>query len=166
MCIKFRKKELDKIEDGNENKSEFLAIKNYLGKPIEIITLKGDKNSGKTTALRCLYVKLLKKTGTSKYIYEHEGADDSDFSAKLNVNGKIVVIKSMGDGIKFIRDGLDFAKKENADVLINAWNNDLDKKYSIRTELPGAIIIDNHIPICETLRKSRNDFNNKVISYI
>ena len=131
---------------------------------MKIITLKGKDNSGKTTALRNLYQKFLKMAGTKKINYCHEGADDSDFTAELIVCGKKIVIKSIGDGISWVRDGLQYAQANNSDVLINAWNLNLDKKYNIQKELPGAIVINNPISICAPLQDEWKRFNDYIIS--
>jgi len=130
---------------------------------MDIITLRGCKNSGKTTALRNLYQEFLKRSA-SIIEYKPEGSDKCDFTVLLSWNDKKIVIKSMGDAIKFVREGVKYATSKGADVLINAWNTDLDKKYKIKDELSDPSIIDNPISICGPLRAEWQAFNNDVIN--
>ena len=132
---------------------------------MKIITLKGAKNSGKTTALRNLYQQLLNMTDSRCPIeYINESNDYCDFTAYFVLNGKKIVIKTVGDAITWVRQGFGYAKSKDADVLINAWTSHLDEKYDIQTELPSAIIIENPITLSTSLRAEWQAFNNDVIS--
>ena len=98
--------------------------------------------------------------------YHPAGGDKCDFDAVLTINGKIVVIRSYGDGITYIRDGLKFANDKNADVLLIAWNTSLDKNHDILKELPNAEVFDNPVQICEPLRTQWMEFSNLIAKKI
>lgn len=130
---------------------------------MKIITIRGAKNSGKTTILRNLLQKICIMRDTTLVEYIPEGKDKCDFKAAISVNGKIVVINSCGDAIEFIRDGLKFAESKSADIFITAWNTDLEKKYEIKIELRDAEIIDNPVQIFESLKTQWMDFANMIV---
>lgn len=106
----------------------------------------------------------MKGANLDKYV--PASPDKRDFDAVLTINGKLVVIRSYGDGISYIRDGLKFAQDKKADTLIIAWNTDLDKNYSISTELPSAEVIDNPVQIYEPLQTQWMKFSNLIASKI
>ena len=133
---------------------------------MKIIAIKGQKNSGKTTTIRNIFQKFCAMKGAYLDKYVLAGQDNCDFDAVLTLNGKIVVIRSYGDGITNIRDGLKFAQDRNADTLIIAWNTDLDNNHSISTELPSAEVIDNPVQIYEPLQTQWMEFSNLIASKI
>lgn len=135
-------------------------------KKINIITIKGKKNSGKTTTIRNIYQKLIVMKDSKILEFIQAGFDRTDFDAIVSVKNKIVVIRSYGDGISYIRTGLQYAKSKQADYFINAWNSDLDKKYHIFDELPNAEIYDSPVRICEPLRSQWMNFSNLIASKI
>ena len=79
---------------------------------------------------------------------------------------KIVVFRSYGDGISYVRTGLQYAKSKEADVFINAWNSDLDKNYALLEELPEAEIHESPVQISEPLRMQWISFSNLIASKI
>lgn len=135
-------------------------------KKINIITIKGKKNSGKTTTIRNIYQKLIVMKDSKILEFIQAGFDRTDFDAIVSVKNKIVVIRSYGDGISYIRTGLQYAKSKQADLFINVWNSDLDKNYNILDELPDAEVHDNPIQICEPLRMQWISFSNLIASKI
>lgn len=133
---------------------------------MKIIAIKGAPNSGKTTTIRNILQKFCAMKGANLDKYVPASPDKRDFDAVLTINGKLVVIRSYGDGISYIRDGLKFAQDKKADTLIIAWNTDLDKNYSISTELPSAEVIDNPVQIYEPLQTQWMKFSNLIASKI
>lgn len=133
---------------------------------MKIITIKGGKNSGKTTTIRNIYQKLTVMKGAKILEFETAGFDKTDFDATVTVKDKIVVIRSYGDGISYVRSGLQYAKSKQADFFINAWNSDLDKDYDISKELPEPEIHDSPVQICEPLRTQWMNFSNLIASKI
>lgn len=133
---------------------------------MKIIAIKGTKNTGKTTTIKNILQKLCSMKGANLDEYHPAGGDKCDFDAVLTINGKIVVIRSYGDGITYIRDGLKFANDKNADVLLIAWNSDLDNSYELKTELPNAEVHNNPIQICEPLRTQWVEFSNLIAKKI
>lgn len=130
---------------------------------MKIITIKGGKNSGKTTTIRNIYQKFTVMKNSKILKYTPAGFDKTDFDAIVSVNNQIVVIRSYGDGISYIRTGLQYAKSKEADVFINAWNSDLDKDYDIKIELPETTkIYDSPVQICEPLRTQWMDISNYI----
>ncbi len=133
---------------------------------MKIITIKGGKNSGKTTTIRNIYQKFTVMKNSKILEYTPAGFDKTDFDAIVSVNNQIVVIRSYGDGISYIRTGLQYAKSKEADVFINAWNSDLDKAHNLLEELPGAEIHESPVQISEPLRMQWISFSNLIASKI
>lgn len=130
---------------------------------MKIITLKGFKNSGKTTTIRNIYQKLTVMKDSKILEFTPAGFDKTDFDAVVSVRGTIVVIRSYGDGISYVRTGFQYAKSKKAEYFINAWNSDLDKDYDIKIELPETTkIYDSPVQICEPLRIQWMNFSNHI----
>ena len=130
---------------------------------MKIITLKGFKNSGKTTTIRNIYQKLTVMKDSKILEFTPAGFDKTDFDAVVSVRGTIVVIRSYGDGISYVRTGFQYAKSKKAEYFINAWNSDLDKDYDIKIELPETTkIYDSPVQICEPLRTQWMDISNYI----
>ena len=135
-----------------------------MNKKMKIITIKGAKNSGKTTTIRNIYQKLTVMKDSKILDFKPAGFDKTDFDAIVSVQNHIIVIRSYGDGISYVRTGLQYAKSEEADLFINAWNSDLDKNYDLLKELPEAEIHDSPVQICEPLRTQWMNFSNLIAS--
>lgn len=133
---------------------------------MKIITIKGGKNSGKTTTIRNIYQKLTVMKNSKILEFTLAGFDKTDFDAIVSIKNKIVVIRSYGDGISYVRTGLQYAKSKQADFFINAWNSDLDKNYDLLEELPEAEIHDSPVQICEPLRTQWINYSNLIVSKI
>ena len=133
---------------------------------MKIITIKGGKNSGKTTTIRNIYQKFTVMKNSKILKYTPAGFDKTDFDAIVSVKNKIVVFRSYGDGISYVRTGLQYAKSKEADVFINAWNSDLDKNYALLEELPEAEIHESPVQISEPLRMQWISFSNLIASKI
>ena len=131
---------------------------------MKIITLKGTSKTGKTTTIRNIYQKLTVMKDSKILEFTPAGFDRTDFDAIVSVKNRIVVIRSYGDGISYVRTGLQYAKSKEADFLINAWNSNLDKDYDILNELPDAEVHDNPVQICEPLRTQWMNFSNLIAS--
>ena len=129
---------------------------------MKIITIKGGKNSGKTTTIRNIYQKLTVMKNSKILEFTPAGFDKTDFDAVVSVGNTIVVIRSYGDGISYVRTGLKYAESKNASLFINAWNSDLDKDYDIKIELPDTKIHENPVQICEPLRNQWMNFSNHI----
>ena len=130
------------------------------------ITIKGRKNSGKTTTIRNIYQKVTVMKDSKILDFTPAGFDKTDFDAIVSVKNKIVVFRSYGDGISYVRTGLQYAKSKEADVFINAWNSDLDKNYALLEELPEAEIHESPVQISEPLRMQWISFSNLIASKI
>lgn len=133
---------------------------------MKIITIKGRKNSGKTTTIRNIYQKVTVMKDSKILDFTPAGFDKTDFDAIVSVKNKIVVFRSYGDGISYVRTGLQYAKSKEADVFINAWNSDLDKNYALLEELPEAEIHESPVQISEPLRMQWISFSNLIASKI
>ena len=133
-------------------------------KEMKIITIKGGKNSGKTTTIRNIYQKLTVMKDSKILEFIPAGFDKTDFDAIVSVQNHIIVIRSYGDGISYVRTGLQYSKSKQAEIFVNAWNSDLDKNYNILDELPRAEIHNNPIQICEPLRTQWMNFSNLIAS--
>lgn len=131
---------------------------------MEVYTLYGPANSGKTNVMRNIHQKICSMRGSKLLLYKTAGVDECDFDAVFSIREKTIVIRSYGDCIEYVRTGLNFAKSNMADVLLNVWNKDLDDKYNIKKELPNAEIIKNPVLICEPLRSQLIDFSNLIAS--
>lgn len=130
---------------------------------MKIITIKGGKYSGKTTTIRNIYQKLTVMKDSKILDFTPAGFDKTDFDAVVSVRGTIVVIRSYGDGISYVRTGFQYAKSKKAEYFINAWNSDLDKDYDIKIELPETTkIYDSPVQICEPLRTQWMDISNYI----
>ena len=133
---------------------------------MKIITIKGGKNSGKTTTIRNIYQKVTVMKDSKILDFTPAGFDKTDFDAIVSVKNKIVVFRSYGDGISYVRTCLQYAKSKEADVFINAWNSDLDKNYALLEELPEAEIHESPVQISEPLRMQWISFSNLIASKI
>lgn len=101
-----------------------------------VITIKGQKNIGKTTSIRQIFEALIDKNAVVKD-FRPMGHWFNDFFAVLEYKNKTIVINSLGDLIDTVRGGREIAIDNNADILITAWNVDLDKKYNYEVEFPS-----------------------------
>lgn len=135
-------------------------------KKLQIITISGAKNSGKSTVIRHIHQKFCVMKDAKLLKYVPAGFDQTDFDSVISVKNKIVAIRSYGDGISYVRDSLKFAQDEKADILINAWSTELDKNYNIITELPKAVIHDRPVEICEPLRAQWMEFANLIVKIL
>ena len=131
---------------------------------MKIITIYGSKVSGKTNVVRNIHQKICRMSDAKLIGYKTCGSDNCDFDSIFDLKGKVIVIRSLGDCISYVRDGLTFAKAQNADVFINVWNTELDEKYNIKTELPNAEVIKNPVQVCSPLRSQLIDFANIIAS--
>ena len=72
-------------------------------KEMKIITIKGGKNYGKTTTIRNIYKKLTVMKDSKILEFIPAGFDKTDFDAIVSVQNHIIVIRSYGDGISYVR---------------------------------------------------------------
>lgn len=104
---------------------------------MNIITIFGVGNSGKTTLIKNVFNQLKDSDGEIFY-YKVQGKDRNDFHAILVWRGKIIAICSIGDcaddeeknsndtlwKLNYIKSGIVLAKEYEADILINAFSLD------------------------------------------
>ena len=86
---------------------------------MDIVTVKGEKDSGKTSFITYVLVQLLAK-GAKVIDLEMCGCRNDDFKAKIHFNDKTVILCSIGDAVKYIREGLEFAREGNGKIYVNA----------------------------------------------
>lgn len=96
---------------------------------MEIITIKGASNTGKTTLLKYAYKNLL-ADGADILEYDCNDFLTDDFYAYIIWHGIKIVFFSMGDELEDVKNGVDKANYWKVDVLINALNNSIsENKY-------------------------------------
>lgn len=140
---------------------------------MKIITAQGESNSGKTTLIRYVFIKLIQK-GAKIIFFENRGADKSDFHAVIVWKSFIIAFCSAGDidktDWKLVEEGLDLAGKYKANILINAlsidqgltiggYKNLLDKQYGIKDFEKDVI------PIGSAKGKKKINYK-KILKYI
>lgn len=86
---------------------------------MKVITIKGAKNTGKTTLLKYAYKNLLTDSAD---IIEYDCSDflTEDIYAYLVWRGLKIVIFSIGDCIEYVKKGIEKANFWKVDVLVNA----------------------------------------------
>lgn len=110
---------------------------------MKVITVIGEKESGKSSYIKYIFLKLLKKGGNALF-YETVGADKLDFHAIMLWKKRMIAFCSAGDvdvhKWNIIEDGVKLAEKTKSDVLINALSttdftvSDYELKYNIDYE--------------------------------
>lgn len=99
---------------------------------MKIITVTGKENTGKTTLIWTIYNNLLENGAEITY-FNLLGRDSKDFHAMVVWKGKIIAICSIGDisdnnDEQYIKDGIEMAKEHDAEILLNALSDFIDKK--------------------------------------
>jgi tRNA uridine 5-carbamoylmethylation protein Kti12 len=87
---------------------------------MKIILLSGKPHSGKSTALRLFYDKLM-AGGKCRVVSKKESDDGRDFECVLKYNDKTVAIKSAGDVYQWCIEAI--IKYANRDVLVLAYSD-------------------------------------------
>lgn len=94
---------------------------------MKIITIQGKSNSGKTTLIRNIFLKLLKKDAEIIF-FENRGDKKQDFHAVIIWKSRTIAFCSAGDidtpDWNIIEEGLNLFVKYNANILINALSID------------------------------------------
>lgn len=115
---------------------------------MRIITVMGDSDIGKTTTIKDALVKLLSK-GAVLIFYKVIGADNQDFHAVVLWKSRVIALCSLGDsddkngGFEFVVEGLNLAKRYNADVLVNALSYSIKNGDKDETEKEYSVILNN-----------------------
>lgn len=115
---------------------------------MRIITVMGDSDIGKTTAIKDTLAKLLSK-GAVLIFYKIIGADNQDFHAVVLWKSRVIALCSLGDsddkngGFEFVVEGLNLAKQYNADVLVNALSYSIKNGDKDETEKEYSVILNN-----------------------
>lgn len=86
---------------------------------MKVITIKGAKNTGKTTLLKYAYKNLL-TDGADIIEYDCSDFLTEDIYAYLIWRGLKIVIFSIGDSIEYVKKGIEKANFWKVDVLVNA----------------------------------------------
>lgn len=122
---------------------------------MKIITVQGESNSGKTTLIRYVFLKLIHK-GAKIVFFENRGDRKQDFYAVIDWDSRTIVFCSAGDidnpNWNIVEEGLKHAEKYKANILINAlsidqgltidgYKNLLNKQYNIKDFKEDVIII-------------------------
>ncbi len=105
-----------------------------MAKPtMEIITISGASDSGKTTLIQKLFKYLISDGGEITY-YKACGARLDDFNTIVVWKGKIIALCSIGDEadnnnniLEYIKNGIKVATEHHAEILINARTSCIDE---------------------------------------
>ncbi len=120
---------------------------------MKIITVKGESDSGKTTLIKYVFLKLIHK-GAKIIFFENRGDKKQDFHAVVFWEAHTIAFCSAGDiDNPDFEEGLNLAVKYNANILINAlsidqglfidgYKNLLDKQYDIKNFKEDVITIE------------------------
>lgn len=119
---------------------------------MERITIKGANNTGKTTLLKYAYKNLL-SDGADVFEYDCNDFLTDDFYAYIIWHGIKIVFFSLGDSIKYVKEGVDKANYWKVDVLVNALTN------SISESEYGNLLSGNEIFIT---MENKSDKENRV----
>lgn len=99
---------------------------------MKVITITGPSNIGKTTFVKYIFLRLLKKNAKIVF-FETRGKDKQDFHAVVIWESRVIAFCSAGDrdtpDWKTIEEGLKLANKYNASILLNVLS--LDQGLSI-----------------------------------
>lgn len=94
---------------------------------MQIITVQGKSNSGKTTLIRNIFLKLI-KNGAGIVFFENRGESKQDFLAVIIWKSRTIAFCSAGDidtpDWNIVEEGLKLSEKYNANILINALSID------------------------------------------
>lgn len=93
---------------------------------MKTITVKGDKNTGKTTLLKYAY-KYFLADGADIIEYDCNDFLTDDFYCYLIWRGIKIIIFSMGDSLKYIKQGIAKAKYWKVNVLLNSLTNSVSQ---------------------------------------
>ena len=85
---------------------------------MKVITIEGDKNAGKPTLVRHVLHRLV-NDGAEVLYYEACGAFRDDFHAVVIWHARKITLCSIGDSPKYVRDGVNYAKKVSSEILLN-----------------------------------------------
>ena len=137
---------------------------------MKVLTISGNSDIGKTTTIRHIFETLIDMKAVVKD-YKPLGRWYDDFISTIVFNKKIIVINSLGDLVGTIKDGKKKALEINADLLINAWNENLGKDYfSIfppdifeTTIISGKELIPINQELRQNIQKFSKDFIRKFV---
>lgn len=118
---------------------------------MNIITITGNQNTGKTTLVKDLYKYLVSQNAFIRF-YEATGAYFEDFNAVVIYHGKVISLCSIGDfsaegyeendelgALEYVKGGIEIAKKYKADILVNVRTStnmtENDYKQLLRNEI-------------------------------
>ncbi len=91
-----------------------------------LMTIKGKNNTGKTSLVKYTYKNLVSDGGEVLW-YNCKDFMNVDFFAVVMWHGLKIALNSIGDGITWIREGLNKAAECNVDVMINTSSIPEDK---------------------------------------
>lgn len=133
---------------------------------MDIITIKGEKDSGKTSLINYVLIQLLDK-GAKLNSLETCGHGKEDFKASLRFNNKIVILCSIGDALTYIKEGLEFARKESGEIYINALSeknvNTDDYEMQLQQDEKIIKIIPRKTVGSENIRKKNKILWKKIL---
>ena len=131
---------------------------------MKIFVLKGNENSGKTTAIRNILQTIIKREHGKVLFYEHKGVDYCDFISVIELKGKKIVINSLGDCVSYVKNGKAKAEKENADIFVTAWTSKLDNTHNLKEILPNSVICEDYKFPEEKFLSEQADWISKFLS--
>lgn len=118
---------------------------------LHVITITGNKNTGKTSLIKDLYRYLVSQNAFIRF-YEATGAYLEDFNAVVIYHGKEISLCSIGDfsaegyerdgdlgALEYIKYGIEIATNYKADILVNVRTStnmtENDYKQLLRNEI-------------------------------
>ena len=137
---------------------------------MKVITLKGDTQTGKTQIITEVFKDLIVQ-GAKEKIFQEEGKDRKDFKALLTFKEKNIAFCSIGYiadyghvESEYILSGIEFASKNTADVLINAYTTPFSEfPESIYERIIGK---SNYNPILVLSTSNKTALIQQIISNI
>lgn len=137
---------------------------------MKVITVKGDTKLGKTQVIMDIFKELILLGGKELY-FKEEGKDNRDFKALVNYKNKTIAFCSIGYiadyghlESEYILSGIEFASKNEADILLNAYTTPFEEFPEPVYE--GIIGKNNYHSFPVTKQTDLAGLKNQIISMI
>ena len=131
---------------------------------MEIITIKGANNTGKTTLLKYAYKNIL---ADGADVFEYDCCDllTEDIYVYLIWHGLKIVIFSMGDSIKYVKQGIAKANYWKVDVLVNALADTIpeDQYHTLISENVDFIEMENKSDKEDRVQLKQRKYYNELL---